>query len=269
MKALQQIGILVLVVLTITCSQSVEASARGTKAIAVLPFENSSGLEKLEPLKEGLRDLITADLSKVKGITVVERENLERIIKEQKLSLEGLVEKKNQIKVGKLVGANVMLAGGFSLSDSKLKINAHLLDVETTQLVNSEEVTGEVSKIIDLQRQLVLKLVKDLDLKIELPAPGEIDIAPEVNLHFIRGLGYYYGCMYDHAIMEFMNTMNLDPEYVDAIYWRAQSYMEQEEYDHAKIELEKLTKTFSDHQLVPRCKKLLKECQDKEKMLKE
>ena len=44
-------------------------------------IENSSGLEKLEPLEEGLRDLIMDDLAKVKGVTVVERESLEKIVK--------------------------------------------------------------------------------------------------------------------------------------------------------------------------------------------
>lgn len=236
------------------------ADAMNNKIIAVLPFENSSGLEKLEPLEKGLADLLIADLAKAEGVTMVDRESLKRIAREQRISLRGLVDKKTQVKVGKLVGANIMLAGGFSLVDSTMKINAHLLDVETTELIKSEEVKGKVTDIVQLSRRLTLKLLRDLDIKIESLPELDIDKSPEVNLHFIRGLGYYYGCMYDHAIMEFMNTLNLNPQHADARFWNAKSYFAQEAWSHAKIELDRFLQEFPQDSRMKEVKKMNNTC---------
>ena len=52
------------------------------------------------------------------------------------------------------------------------------------------------------------------------------------------------------------------PEYVDAIYWRAQSYMEQEEYDHAKIEFERMLKSFPLDPRISQTREFLKICGD-------
>ena len=234
--------------------------AKGKSILAILPFENSTGQENLKPLEEGLRDLIIADIGKVKEIMVVERENLERIIKEQKLGLWDFIDKKTQIKIGRLAGVNIILAGGFSLVDSTMKINAHLLDVETTELIKSEEVEGKVTDIVQLSKELTLKLLRDLDIKIELLPELAIDKSPEINLHFIRGLGYYYGCMYDRAIMEFMNTMNLNPEHADARFWNAKSYFAQKAWSHARIELDRFLKEFPQDSRMREVKKINETC---------
>lgn len=225
--------------------------------ILVLPFENSTGEEKLEPLEEGLRDLIIADLGRVKGIVVVERDSLDKIIEEQKLSLRGLIDKETQVKIGKLAGANIMLAGGFTLIDGIMKINAHLLDVETTELIKSEEIEGKVTDIVQLSKELTLRLLRDLDIKIESLPELDVDKSPKINLHFIRGLGYYYGCMYDHAIMEFMNALALNPNFIDARFWMGRSYLEQGEFEHARIEFKRLMKDFPEHDLTGKAAKLL------------
>ncbi len=249
-------------VVTIVTFLIILASAKAvkTKTIAVLPFDNASGLEKLEPLEEGLADLLLADLAKAEGITMVDRESLKRIAREQRISLRGLVDEKTQVKVGKLVGANIMLAGGFSLVNSTMKINAHLLDVETTELIKSEEVKGKVTDIVQLSRELTLKLLRDLDIKIESLPELDIDKSHEVNLHFIRGLGYYYGCMYDHAIMEFMNTLNLNPEHADARFWNAKSYITQKSWSHARIELDRFLEEFPHDSRVRVVRKMNKTC---------
>lgn len=261
MLTIKKAASLCMVILIITCLlQSTQAVARDINVIAVLPFENSSGLEKLEPLEKGLRDIIMGDLAETEGIAVVERENLDKVVKELEINLLGLIDSKTQIKVGKLVGANIMLVGGFSLVDSTMKINAHLLDIETTELIKSEEVKGKVTDIVQLSRELTLKLLKDLDIKIDLLPRLNIDQSPEANLHFIRGLGYYYGCMYDHAIMEFMYTMNLNPGHTDARFWNANSYFVQEAWSHAKIELDRFLKEFPQDPRTEEVKEMNKTC---------
>ncbi len=78
-----------------------------------------------------------------------------------------------------------------------------------------------------------------------------------MNLHFIRGLGYYYANRYDEAVMEFLNTLYGDEKYVDARYWMARSYLATNEPDHARIELERIVTEYPEHRLAASAKDFL------------
>jgi len=84
--------------------------------------------------------------------------------------------------------------------------------------------------------------------------------ASQVNLHFIRGLGYYYGSMYDQAIMEFMNTLKLAPGHADARFWMGRSYLEEKEYDHARVEFDRFLREFPGSSLAPQARAFLRQC---------
>jgi len=84
-----------------------------------------------------------------------------------------------------------------------------------------------------------------------------IDEKPEVNLHFIRGLGYYYANRHDEAIMEFLNTLFGDEKYVDARYWMARSYLATGEPEHARLELERIVQEYPAHPLTSESRQLL------------
>ncbi|MGA1871850.1 MAG: hypothetical protein ACMUJM_25290, partial [bacterium] len=169
---------------------------------------------------------------------------------------------KDSVMIGKVLGAHMVLTGGFIFVGDELKVNGHLYNVETTQLIKSEEISGKVNEIIALTHKLIRKLMRDLDLKIkELNPSGELDKSPEENLHFTKGLGYFYGCMYDHAVMEFINTLNLNLARGDARFWNAKSYYAQKEWAHAKIELERFLAEFPNSEKAKEALKMLTSCE--------
>jgi TolB-like protein len=224
--------------------------------ILILPLRGAEGTE-LAPLGEGLVDLLTLDLARQEGVSVVDRSHLASVLQEQKLSLSGLVDQSAQLQVGKLLGAKLLLAGSFVLTQGKLTVTAHLFDVSTAQLVKSEGASGEVSDWLGVEKALALALAKDLNLKLDEVQVRAIDEKPEVNLHFIRGLGYYYANRHDEAIMEFLNTLFGDEKYVDARYWMARSYLATGEPEHARLELERIVREYPEHQLARSAKELL------------
>jgi len=224
--------------------------------ILILPLQGGEGTE-LAALGEGLADMLTIDLARQEGISVVERSHLERVLEEQRLTLAGLTDRASQLQVGKLLGAKLLLTGSFGLVVATLDITAHLFDVATTQLMKSEQVEGEVSDWLEVEKELALALVRDLELKMDEVVERAIDEKPEVSLHFIRGLGYYYGNRFDEAIMEFLNTLYGDEKYVDARYWMARSYLATGEPRHARIEFERIVKDFPDHPLAKQAKTAL------------
>lgn len=85
-----------------------EAVEKGRYAIAVLPF---SGTQKEQTSR--VQALATTSLTEINDpfIKVVDRDNIERILAEQRLSLSGVVDEATAVQAGKLMGAHAVLMG--------------------------------------------------------------------------------------------------------------------------------------------------------------
>ena len=242
--------------------ESAEAEDRPAQetVVAALPFRDSSAEGRYAPLAEAMGDMLVSFLSKAEGLVFVERSALDKVLKEHELALTGLVADKTKAKVGRLLGAKYILTGGVTVLDDKLRINAHLFEVQTTRVARSEETGGKVHDLIRPVSELAEKLGKDLNLKLPELKQSEIDKWPEANLHFMRGLGYYYGNMPDHAIAEFMKALALKPDHARARYWNGVCYFDDKEYEHGKIEFDRFLKEFPKDELAPKVKEMLEVC---------
>ncbi len=232
----------------------------GRIVVAVLPFRHSSKDARYEPLAQSMGEMIAGCLSEVDEFAFVEREELDEVLKEHELTLSGLVDNEMKAKVGRLLGARYILTGGVAVEEKKLKVNAHLFEVETTRVAQSESAEGKIDRLLSVVRAVAEKLAKDLDLELPEIKEEDIDKWPEANLHLMRGLGYYYGNMPDHAIAEFMKALALKHDHVRARYWNGVCYFDDEEYEHAKIEFDRFLKEFPEDELAPKVKEMLEVC---------
>lgn len=85
-----------------------EAVEKGRYAIAVLPF---AGTNKDQAAR--VQALATTSLTEISDpfIKVVDRDNIERILAEQRLGLSGVVDEATAVQAGKLMGAHAVLMG--------------------------------------------------------------------------------------------------------------------------------------------------------------
>ena len=95
-----------------------ELSRSGEKpepnSIAVFNFSNR-GDAKYNVLAKGLTALVITDLSKVPGIKVLEREKIQKLVSEMKLSKSGLVKQESKVRAGKLMKAEKLMFGEFKV----------------------------------------------------------------------------------------------------------------------------------------------------------
>jgi TolB-like protein len=231
--------------------------------VLVLPFDNSTGKAEYEVLREGLADLLVSSLSSTASILLVDRRELDRALRERKLQLSGLMEPLRRLELGRILSARFMVSGGFALFDGRFTLNAHVVDVETAELVVSETVSGEPERLAELVDQLASRLRRALPIDALLRRELRPEHQPETRKHFVRGLGYYHGALYDQAIAEFMQALLLDADYPDARFWLARSYLAAAETDHARIELERFIDQFSGHALIAEAKKLLRQISER------
>ncbi len=112
------------------------AADRKTKRLVVASFTYNNDLTEFSiSLQE---KLITALVNR--GLKVVERSQLEKVIIEQKLSYSGLIDLNSAQQVGKLLGAVGMLLGTITDEGNAVAVNARLVEVETADILTAAEV---------------------------------------------------------------------------------------------------------------------------------
>ncbi len=94
--------------------QQVAATPPEPGSIAVQAFVNR-GSESYRALAKGLAAMIIADLSKVPGLTVLEREKVQSLIDEAKLGDAGLADTSSAVRSGRLMRAEKVVVGNFEV----------------------------------------------------------------------------------------------------------------------------------------------------------
>lgn len=150
--------------LTVTFSFADGDDKKPTR-VAILYFDNSGDVS-LEKLKKGLADMLITDLSTVKTLSIVERDRLEEILKEQKLNNSKGFDAATASKIGKLLGAEIILTGGFFELMGTFRIDARIIDVETGKILKSDGVEGETKTFFSLEKELVKKILTNLNVKL-------------------------------------------------------------------------------------------------------
>lgn len=152
------------------------------KTIAISYFDNSSGDAKYNALSKGIADMLITDLSKVKGVNIVEREKLEKLIQEIKLGQSKYFDPATAQKLGKGLGAQNILTGSFYFLDNTLRIDARLIDVQTGGIILAEQVTGNKNSFFALHQQLATLLSKNLNVPYNPDLSGLYRSNEEVEL---------------------------------------------------------------------------------------
>jgi tetratricopeptide (TPR) repeat protein len=219
----------------------------GDNTIIVEPIANSTGDDSLDPLSAGFSDLLVAYLSAYEGLEILYREDMHRIWQELARSRSGL-EKTDTLRIGSLIQANTLIKGGFVKINGTFQANVHIYDIETTKLRYSLEQIGKIESVDTLASSMADRIADRLLSSDNASRSKSIDAEPLLNGHFMKGLGYHYNGLYDHAIAEFMQVLDLDPARADARLWLGRSYSAAGERDHAQIEYRRFLRDFPDHE---------------------
>ncbi len=114
-------------------------------------------------LRNAITQTFTVSLAQSKRLRLVERERLAKILEEQKLENSGLVDPEQAARIGKLLGASKLVAGGVTRLGSLVSIDARLIDVETGKVEDggAEQVFGRIQgegeEVHALARQLATR----------------------------------------------------------------------------------------------------------------
>jgi TolB-like protein len=113
---------------------------------AILPFAERG--EDAEGIGPKVSDLLFANLVADPEMYLVDREDLEKILKELELNLSGLVKPSEATQVGQLTGAKILVTGSVIQVDTKLYLVAKIIGTETSRVLGAS-VKGNVRDELD------------------------------------------------------------------------------------------------------------------------
>jgi TolB-like protein len=193
-----------------------------TRTIAIMEFDNfSTGTykESLGDLSKGLADFFEYDFSKYSGVRVVERDKLDYLLRELKLSQEGKIDPATAVRVGKMLGAQYMVFGSITQLDKKdARMVVRVVNVETSEIVTTADREGKPD-FVEMEKELVKDIAGKLDLALTQEGEAAIDeSAPDMDAAKLYSLGLKYmdEYQYEKAYDYFKKAYEKDPSFTEA-----------------------------------------------------
>jgi len=156
--------------------------------IAIVDFDNTSGLTKYDGLGKALSSMLISDIESnvsPKRLQLVERSQINKIIKEQNLQKSTSFDKSSTVKMGKLLGVSFVLVGDVFVLDNNLVLNCRLVDVSSGDIKFSNKQEGKLAE------WLIVKTRLGKSVSINLSLPFTEPRIPDTTISSAVGIGYH------------------------------------------------------------------------------
>lgn len=212
------------VTVALACGLAAPVVAQDTRpGVAVLPFENGGSYgqdaENYEALEIGLQQMLITEFGVNSGIRSVERSRIKDLLEEQDLGATGRVDAQTAARLGRLVGARYVVLGGFIDLYGDFRIDARVVNVETSEIIKTTRVTGKRDQLFRLVVDVSSQLTRELNLPplprqaMEQRQQREVP-AEAVNL-YTKGLLYADRGQTARAVELFNQAKAIFPQYTE------------------------------------------------------
>jgi len=178
------------------------------RSVAVLYFENLSGVKEDEYLRDGVTEDIITELSKIKGLKVLSRQAV----------LPFRDKPVATAQLGQQLKATSVLTGSIRRGGNRLRISAQLLDAASDSLLWSERYDREMADVFAVQDEIARKIAEALRVQLSPQEQEALATRPTDNLQaydlYLRGRSYARRLTrqdMEFALQMFENAVAQDP----------------------------------------------------------
>jgi len=135
--------------------------------IGVIEFQSLNEEAKKDILGKVFSEVLTTSFVNSEAFRMIEREQLEKVLKELQLTQTGIIDTAYAKQVGKMVGADAILTGTVIKFGDDLRVDARIIDVESGIILTAEKTMGKadlksISSMADsMVQNLVNKFYRD------------------------------------------------------------------------------------------------------------
>jgi TolB-like protein/Tfp pilus assembly protein PilF len=143
------------------------------KSIAVLPFENLGDEKQYAFFADGVQDEILTSLAKVADLKVISRTS----VMQYRTGIE-----RNLREIAKALGVAHVLEGTVQRADSRVRVNAQLIDARTDTHVWAEQYDRNLADVFAIESEVAEKIVAQLKSKLSPEEKAAIKEQPTADL---------------------------------------------------------------------------------------
>jgi len=185
-------------------------SKQPLKSVAVLYFENLSGVKEDEYLRDGITEDIITELSKIRGLNTFSRPHVLAYRDKPVIASQ----------IGQQLRAAYVLTGSLRRSGNRLRITTQLMDTATDFPMWSERYDREMKDVFEVQDEIARKIAEALRVTLSPQELEALAIKPTENLQaydlYLRGKRYARRQTrqdLEFALQMFENAVTMDPSF--------------------------------------------------------
>lgn len=179
-------------------------------SIAVLPFQNLSGVISDNYLSDGTTEDLITDLSTLSGLLVIARNSVSAY-KDKQIDMQSVAQDLN---------IRYILSGSVRRSGSRIRINVELTDTQNSTSVWADRYDGELDTIFDMQDKINQSIVSALALELTLSEKQRLSKRSTENLQaydlYQQGRFYTFSNQRELGHEYFRKAALLDPGFAGA-----------------------------------------------------
>jgi TolB-like protein len=198
--------------------RAVPAHAQDLPTVAVLDFTSfmmGDGGAAVN-LGKAITAMLVTEFSNRDGIQVIERAQLNDMLREQDLVLSGRVDESSAIEIGKMLGGQYVLLGQASSIVDNLRMDIRAVDVETSEIVAVLKKSDRTSELLSVVVALADEFGQQLNLVPPSNRPAMQSIPVPATIAFSRAVDFEDRGELDRAVQEYERTLELHPSHRDA-----------------------------------------------------
>jgi len=167
-------------------------------------------------LGKAISAMLVTEFSGREGIRIVERAELNDLLREQDLNLSGRIEESDAIEVGKMLGVQYVLHGQVTSIADNLRMDIRAVDVETSEIVSVMKKSDQTTELFSVVVDLADEFGQALDLVPPSERPEVESIPVAATIEFSRAVDFEDRGEIEQAIEHYENTLEIHPSHRDA-----------------------------------------------------
>src|SRR5271166_6083940 len=183
------------------------ASVPTKKSVAVLYFENQSGVKEDEYFRDGITEDIVTELLKIKKLQIFPRSEMIAFRDKPFTALQA----------GQQLGAAYVLEGSLRRVGNRVRITGQLVEVSTRQSVWAERYDRQLEDVFAIQEEIARSIAQALRITLTPQEEKTISRRPTENPQaydfYLRGRSYARRENLDYGLQMFEQAIQLDPNF--------------------------------------------------------
>lgn len=201
--------------------RSIDPNTFPERSVGVAPLTVVSSDTALLALGWGLADLLTTDLSRSRELQVVERVQMDALLRELGMATTAQVDSSRAPRLGRLVGARRLVTGTVAqLPGDRIEMSTRIAEVMEGRVTGSGSATMELDRILDAEKELAFVVLDRLGVTLTPAERAAIEERPTRNiaalLAYSRGVREEARGDFGAAAEQYRDAVRIDPAFGQA-----------------------------------------------------